>query len=219
MLNAVIFDLDGVLLSTDEQHYQAWLQIAREEGIPFDRDINERLRGVSRMASLEIILERASKHYDEETKQSLASRKNSLYVDLIEALAPSDMLPGAMDNLQELRKAGVQVAIGFSSRNTKHILQRIGLSNSFDAIADGNDIRRSKPDPEVFLTAMQRMGKAPGECLVVEDADAGVEAAIAAGMRVIGVGSASHNKKAAACVASLEGFSILHWLRRQNEQS
>jgi len=219
MLNAVIFDLDGVLLSTDEQHYQAWLQIAREEGIPFDRDINERLRGVSRMASLEIILERAAKHYDEETKQSLALRKNSLYVDLIQTLTPSDMLPGAMDNLQELRKAGVLVAIGSSSRNTKHILQRIGLSDYFDAIADGNDIRHSKPDPEVFLTAMQRLGKTPGECLVVEDAEAGVEAALAAEMRVLGVGSASRSKKATACVASLDGFSILRWLRRQNGQN
>lgn len=219
MINAVIFDLDGVLVSTDEQHYKAWLQIAQEEGIPFDRSINERLRGVSRMASLEIILERAEKHYDDETKQLLASRKNSLYVDLIQTLAPSDMLPGAMENLKILRSAGVLVAIGSSSRNTKQILQRIGLSDFFDAVADGNDIRRSKPDPEVFLVAMQRLGKTPGECLVVEDAEAGVEAALAAGMRVLGVGSASRSKKATACVASLDGFSILRWLRRQNVQS
>lgn len=214
-MNTVIFDLDGVLVSTDEQHYRAWKQIAEEEGIPFNRTINERLRGVSRMNSLDIILEQAEKHYTKEEKDALAKRKNDLYRNLIQTLMPEDMLPGALTNLNELQAAGIQVAVGSSSKNTQSILRRIGLSDFFDAVVDGNDIRLSKPNPEVFLMAMHRLGKTPGECLVVEDAEAGVEAALAAGMRVLGVGAASNSKKATACVASLDKFSILRWMRRQ----
>ena len=192
----VIFDLDGVIVSTDNCHYLAWKRMADEEGIAFDRNVNERLRGVSRMESLEIILERAEKSYTEEEKLALASRKNAYYVELIGSLTEKDILPGAMETLNLLKNSGVKVAIGSSSRNTPIILRQIGLSNAFDAIADGNAIKNSKPDPEVFLLAASLLKLDPRNCLVVEDADAGVEAALAGGMRVVGVGSASANSRA-----------------------
>jgi len=199
----VIFDLDGVIVSTDNCHYLAWKKMADEEGIPFDRTINERLRGVSRMESLNIILEKATKAYSEEEKQAMATRKNGYYVELIGSLTPGDMLPGAMDTFQMLKEKGIRIAIGSSSRNTPVILKQIQLENAFDAVADGNAITRSKPDPEVFLLAAKLLGLSPDNCLVVEDADAGVEAALAGGMRVLGVGGAAQNPKATFAAASL----------------
>ena len=143
----VIFDLDGVIVSTDDCHYLAWKRMADEEGIPFDRKVNERLRGVSRMASLEIILEKATKTYTEEQKVEMATRKNGYYVELIQQLTADAMLPGAMATLDMLKKRGVKIAIGSSSRNTPIILRQIGLDGYFDAVADGNQITHSKPDP------------------------------------------------------------------------
>lgn len=192
----VIFDLDGVIVSTDDCHYLAWKRMADEENIYFDREINERLRGVSRMESLSIILERASRSYSDEEKAAMAERKNAYYVALIGNLTPKDILPGALDTLKLLRERGVKIAIGSSSRNTPIILKQIGLENAFDGVADGNQITHSKPDPEVFLLAARLIGLEPKNCLVVEDADAGVEAALAGGMRALGVGSAANNPKA-----------------------
>jgi len=205
---AVIFDLDGVIVSTDDCHYEGWKMMADKEGIYFDRTINERLRGVSRMASLDIILERASKGYSEEEKLALATYKNDAYKQLVRKLTPADILPGAMETLKQLKAAGVRVAIGSSSKNTPIILERIGLADWFDAVADGNQISHSKPDPEVFLLAAQKLGIAPEQCLVVEDADAGVEAALAGGMQVLGVGSASGNPKATLTAASLDMIQL-----------
>ena len=192
----VIFDLDGVIVSTDNCHYLAWKRMADEEGIAFDRTVNERLRGVSRMESLEIILERAQKGYTADEKLELAARKNAYYVELIGSLTEKDILPGALETLELLKKRGIKVAIGSSSRNTPIILKQIGLSNAFDAVADGNAIRNSKPDPEVFLLAAKLLKLNPANCLVVEDADAGIEAALGGGMRALGVGSAAQNPRA-----------------------
>ncbi len=200
----VIFDLDGVIVSTDNCHYQAWKRMADEEGIPFDRKINERLRGVSRMESLAIILEKAVKEYTEEEKQAMAARKNGYYVELIGSLTDNDILPGAMDTLKRLKEKNIKIAIGSSSRNTPIILRQIGLTDTFDAVADGNAIRNSKPDPEVFLLAAKLLKLDPANCLVVEDADAGVQAALAGGMRVLGVGSASANPTATFRSENLE---------------
>ena len=200
----VIFDLDGVIVSTDNCHYLAWKKMADEEGIPFDRTINERLRGVSRMESLSIILEKATKEYTDAEKEAMAARKNGYYVELIGSLTPGDMLPGAMDTIRLLKEKGIRIAIGSSSRNTPIILRQIQLDNTFDAVADGNAITRSKPDPEVFLLAAKLLGLSPENCLVVEDADAGVEAALAGGMRVLGVGGAAQNPKATFAAQSLE---------------
>ena len=199
----VIFDLDGVIVSTDNCHYLAWKKMADEEGIPFDRTINERLRGVSRMESLSIILEKAEKNYSDSEKEAMATRKNGYYVELIGSLTPNDMLPGAMDTLKMLKEKGIRIAIGSSSRNTPIILKQIQLTETFDAVADGNAISRSKPDPEVFLLAAKLLNFSPENCLVVEDADAGVEAALAGGMRVLGVGGASQNPKATFAAESL----------------
>lgn len=199
----VIFDLDGVIVSTDNCHYLAWKRMADEEGIEFDRTVNERLRGVSRMESLAIILERATKAYTEDEKQEMAARKNAYYVELIGSLTADDILPGAMNVLTLLKEKGVKVAIGSSSRNTPIILKQIGLSDAFDAVADGNAIKNSKPDPEVFLLAASLLNLSPANCLVVEDADAGIEAALAGGMRCLGVGSASQNPSATFTAADL----------------
>jgi len=188
----VIFDLDGVIVSTDDCHYRGWKQLADEAGIYFDREINERLRGVSRMESLEILLEKAQKSYTDAEKVEMASRKNGYYVELISALTPEDILPGALDFASLAKEAGCKIAIGSSSRNAAAILERIGLSEYFDAVADGNDIKNSKPDPEVFLIAAEKIGLPPADCLVVEDADAGIEAGHAAGMDTLGVGFAAN---------------------------
>ncbi len=187
MIKAVLFDLDGVIVSTDGCHYRAWKRMADEEGIYFDEKINDRLRGVSRMASLEIVLERASRSYTEEEKVALAARKNDYYRDLIRELTPSDILPGAMENLNELKENGILVAVGSSSKNTPLILRRIGLDAFFDAVSDGNNISHSKPDPEVFLKAAEMLGTDPADCLVVEDADAGIEAGRRGGMKTLSV--------------------------------
>lgn len=187
MIKAVIFDLDGVIVSTDDCHYEAWKKMADEEGIYFDKTINNRLRGVSRMESLEIVLERAEKEYSEEEKVQLAERKNDYYKELITRLTPNDILPGAKENLEELRSKGIKIAIGSSSKNTPVILKQIGLAEFFDAVSDGNNITNSKPDPEVFLKAAEMLGIPVNECMIVEDADAGIEAGKRAGMKTLSV--------------------------------
>ncbi|CAJ1313879.1 beta-phosphoglucomutase [Paenibacillus nuruki] len=187
-IKAVIFDLDGVIVSTDQYHFEAWSKISEEEGIPFNETINHQLRGVSRMESLDIILQRATKTYSDEEKLQLAEKKNEYYRQSLQHLSPSDLLPGVEYTLKTLKQNNIKIAIGSSSKNTPTILKQIGLDKEFDAIADGNDITRSKPDPEVFLLAATRLDIVPEECLVVEDALAGVEAAIAGKMNVAAVG-------------------------------
>jgi beta-phosphoglucomutase len=205
---AVIFDLDGVIVSTDEFHYLAWKELADAEGIPFDRNDNERLRGVSRMESLEILLEKASKTYSDAVKLDMAERKNTIYRGLLERLSPADLLPGVAGVLEGLRARGVKIAIGSSSKNAGPILQAIGLADAFDAVADGTHITRSKPDPEVFTLAAQRVDVLAEHCLVVEDAHAGVEAGLAAGMRVLAVGSAADHPSATLRAKDLSAISL-----------
>jgi len=196
-VTGIIFDLDGVIVSTDEFHYQAWQRLADEQGIPFDREVNHRLRGVSRMESLDILLEKAGREYSDAEKLEMATRKNGYYLEALETrLTPRDILPGVMPCLESLRQRGLKLAIGSSSKNSPTILRKIGLENYFDATADGNDITQSKPHPEVFLLAAERLGLPPEQCLVVEDAEAGVTAALAAGMRVVAVGAATGDPRA-----------------------
>ena len=199
----MIFDLDGVLVSTDECHYQAWKCLADRENIPFDRSINERLRGVSRMQSLEIILERAQKKYDDAQKAEMAEFKNGVYRTKIMALTPNDILPGVPELLALLRSKGKKLAVGSSSKNTRTIMERIGLWGAFDAVADGTDIAKSKPDPEVFLVAAAKLGLPADRCVVVEDAYAGIAAGKAAGMKTVGVGTAQNCPDADFGCASL----------------
>lgn len=201
---AVIFDLDGVLVSTDNCHYLAWKQLADEEGIYFDREINERLRGISRMESLEIVLEKAERKYSDDEKTEMAERKNSYYVELVKKIDDSALLEGAVEFVSYVKKNSIKTAIGSSSKNTNLILNQTGIYSLFDAIVDGNNIKKSKPDPEVFLKAAERLGIAPSECLVCEDADAGVEAALGAGMHVLAVGYAKDNIKATYSALNLK---------------
>ena len=203
-----IFDLDGVVVSTDNCHYEAWKQLADGENIYFDRKINERLRGVSRMESLEIILEKADREYTKDEKIEMAECKNGYYVDKVKRLDKSAVLPGAINFINSLKEIGVMVAIGSSSKNTKLILEKTECAGLFDAVADGNDIKNSKPAPDVFLVAAERLGLKPSECIVVEDADAGVEAALAAGMDVLAVGYAKNNKKATYSADGLNDVNL-----------
>ena len=189
-IKAVIFDLDGVLVTTDELHYQAWKQMADREGIYFDKVINNRLRGVSRVASCEIILEKADKTYTTDEINEMCTFKNDIYVQLLDSLKETDTLPFVRETLTTLKNAGIKVAIGSSSKNTKKILTKLGIIDWFDAIADGTDITHSKPDPEVFLCAAKKLGLEPADCAVVEDAHAGIEAAKAGGMLACAISDA-----------------------------
>lgn len=196
MIKGVIFDLDGVIVSTDNYHYLAWKKIADEEGIFFNREINNRLRGVSRMASLNIILERAKKVYSEAEKEALAKKKNELYRASLSSLKPSDILYGVGDLLGFLKNKGIKTAIGSSSKNTKLILSKIGLEDAFDAVADGTMVSHSKPNPEVFLKAAELLSLKPQDCIVVEDAVAGIDAANNGGFISAGVSEAGKYEKA-----------------------
>lgn len=189
-MKIVIFDLDGVIVSTDELHYRAWKQIADQEGIYFDRSINHRLRGVNRASSLEIILERANRTYSHIEKEVLMTRKNQLYVNSLNELSEKDILPGVLDVLKELKMRNVKIAIGSSSKNAKIILEKIGLIALFDYISDGTMIKRSKPEPDVFLNVSNFFNLNPENCIVVEDAKSGIEAAKAAKMMALAVGDA-----------------------------
>lgn len=195
-MKSVIFDLDGVIVSTDDLHYRAWKCMTDREGIPFDREINNLLRGVSRAASLEIILRKSPKVYTEQQKAELMQYKNNIYVKLLDSLSSADLLPNVGALLKKLKNDGVKIAIGSSSRNTKKILEKIGLNDTFNAVADGTEIRHSKPDPEVFLKAADKLGEKPQNCLVVEDAAAGIQAAKAGNMTAVAIGDAKRSELA-----------------------
>lgn len=190
----IIFDLDGVICCTDQYHERAWREIAEEFGIYFDPAVSNRLRGVSREESLEIILEHAGKVFSPEEKKKMAEKKNAIYIKLLDRMSPGDLEEDVRSTLEQLRNRGCLLAIGSSSKNTRKILDKIGLGNYFDAVCDGNEITHSKPDPEVFLKAAGKIGLAVSECLVVEDACAGISAASAGGFDSAGLGDAAKDK-------------------------
>lgn len=210
MLKCVIFDLDGVLVSTDELHYQAWKAIAEKLGVPFTREDNMRQRGVSRMESLEVVLEKCPHIFAQEEKLALATEKNDLYRSMLSGLSADDALPGVRDTLAMLRARGVVTAVGSSSKNTPEILRRTQLEDGMQVVVSGLDITHSKPHPEVFSKAGERAGFAPEECLVVEDAETGVQAGKAAGMRVLAVGAAKDNRQADFRFETL-AEALPHW--------
>lgn len=207
-IKACLFDLDGVLVDTAVYHYRAWKKLANQLGFDFTLAQNEKLKGVSRMDSLNLILGWGQLEKTEEEKLELAARKNTWYVDMISRMQPSEILPGALDFLIRVREAGLKIALGSASKNSSLILERTGLQSFFDAIVDGNLVSRSKPDPEVFLKGAAILNVLPEECVVFEDAEAGVEAALSAGMRVIGIGDASVLKGATIVVPDLSGLSV-----------
>lgn len=190
-MKAVIFDLDGVICFTDKLHYKAWKAVADEQGIYFDEKINDRLRGVSRMDSLDIILEKADRTYSLDEKKEIAEKKNTIYVSLLDTMSEDDLDDVVKNALDTLRASGILLAIGSSSKNTKKILEKLGLKDFFDAISDGTNITKSKPDPEVFLKAAEMLGVEPSEAVVVEDAFSGIDAAIAGGFKCVGIGEAA----------------------------
>ena len=189
MIQGIIFDLDGVLVSTDEMHYQAWKRLAQELGITgFSREDNQRQRGVSRMASLEVVLEKAERTYTDEEKTEFAERKNNYYLELLEDMDESAVLEDVKKVLKELKEKGLLLAVGSASKNAPVILEKTGLMPYLDKISCGLDTTKSKPDPEVFLVAAKKLGLSPKDCLVVEDSAAGIVAAAAGGMKSLGVG-------------------------------
>ena len=194
MIKAIIFDLDGVLVSTDELHYRAWKALAGRLGVPFDRAKNDRCRGISRMASLDIVLEDAPTAYTQAEREAFAAEKNETYRAMLASLTPADTLEGVLPTLAELRRRGYRLALASVSKNAPLILEHTGLDRYLDAVADGNCITRSKPDPEVFLRAAEKLGMACESCAAMDDALAGIEAGRAAGMLTIGFGDSAKNK-------------------------
>lgn len=194
---AVIFDLDGVLVFTDKYHYLAWKSLADRLGIPFSKEDNDRLRGVSREESLDIILEKyRGEAISRQQKEEYLKEKNDIYRSSLGSMTGDDVSPMVRETLAILRQKGYLLAVGSSSKNTSYILERTGLTGAFDAVADGTMISRSKPDPEVFLKAAEFLEQNPSDCLVVEDAEAGVTAAHAAGMDVAAIGVATESDRA-----------------------
>lgn len=208
-IKACLFDLDGVIVDTAKYHYIAWRELASELGFDFSTKDNERLKGVSRMASLEILLEVGKiTNISDEQKQEMAARKNANYVTLISNMKPDEVLPGAEDFLRELRKNGIKIALGSASKNAMTILNRLHLTELFDAIIDGTKVSKAKPDPEVFLKGAEALGMKPQECVVFEDAEAGINAAIAGGMKCVGIGSPEILCKANMVVDGLHQMSV-----------
>ena len=183
---AVIFDLDGVLTDTAEYHYRAWRRLAEEEGLPFSREDNEKLRGVSRRASLELILKGSSR--SEEEMLEMMDRKNSYYRSLIKTMDSEDLLPGALEIVKQLRRLEVKLALASASKNARDVVERLNLEDYFEIIADGNSVEKAKPAPDLFLFVADKLKVAPRCAVVVEDAEAGIEAALAAKMAAVGIG-------------------------------
>ena len=208
-MRAAIFDLDGVIVDTAKYHYLAWKRLANENGFDFTEADNERLKGVSRTRSLEILLEIGALSVDEAARQVMATQKNKWYVEYIQHMDASEILPGAAEYLQMLRNRGVKTAIGSASKNTPLILERVGIMSLFDVVIDGTKVRQAKPNPEVFLRAASELDIPPASCIVFEDAEAGIEAARRAGMGAVGIGRPIALKDADMVVAGLYQLVVL----------
>ena len=202
-MELAIFDLDGVIVDTAKYHYLAWKRLAREQGFDFTETDNERLKGVSRMRSLEILLEIGGVSADGPARQEMAARKNTWYVEYISRMDTSEILPGAAEYVRHLRSKDVKTAIGSASRNTPLILERLQIASLFDVVIDGHRVERAKPDPEVFVLGAQTLNVLPEHCVVFEDAEAGIEAARRAGMGAVGIGRPAVLKDADVVVPSL----------------
>lgn len=207
-IKACLFDLDGVLVDTAVYHYKAWKRLANTLGFDFTEEQNEQLKGVSRVESLNKILAWGGVDKTDEEKEELASLKNSWYVDMITKMTPAEVLPGTVDFLTAIHKAGYKLALGSASKNSGIILEKTDLAHFFDEIVDGNMVAKSKPDPEVFLKGAELLGFAPDECVVFEDAVAGVEAAKRGGMKAIGIGKKNVLSQADVVVSGLDKLTV-----------
>ena len=188
-IKACIFDLDGVIVDTAKYHYKAWKRLANELGFDLTPEQNEKMKGISRMESLDMLLEIGNQEASRRDKKKLADIKNSWYREYIGEMQPQDLLPGALEFLEELTEEHILIAIGSASRNAPTIVRQVQIGTYLDALIDGSKVKKGKPDPEVFLKAAEEIGAEPEHCVVFEDAQAGIEAARNGGMRVIGVGS------------------------------
>jgi beta-phosphoglucomutase len=207
-IKACIFDLDGVIVDTAVYHYKAWKRLANELGFDFTEEDNEKLKGVSRVRSLDLILQWGGVTKTEAEKEELAARKNDWYVEMINHMTPAEILPGAKEFLEKCRAAGIKTALGSASKNSMTILDKINMTGFFDAVIDGNKVTKPKPDPEVFLKGAEALNVAPADCVVFEDAIAGVEAAKNGGMKVVGIGSPTVLTQANLVVSGLNEMSL-----------
>lgn len=207
-IKCCLFDLDGVIVDTAKYHYLAWKRLANELGFEFTEDNNERLKGISRMKSLEILLEIGGLDLNENTKLKLADKKNSWYVEYISKMTPDEILPGVKNFIEDLKRRNIRTTIGSVSKNTRTILKNVGLTSYFDVIIDGTKITHAKPNPEVFLKGAKELNIDPKNCVVFEDAKAGIEAAINAGMYSVGIGSSDILGKANLVVPGFEEMSF-----------
>jgi len=207
-LEACLFDLDGVIVDTAKYHFIAWRQLADELGFVFTERDNERLKGVSRQRSLDILLEVGGLSLSEDAKAKLAAKKNGIYLDYIRKMTPDEILPGAQEFLWEFKAAGLKTALATASKNSALILDLLKIRPLFDVVVDGNKVSRTKPDPEVFLKCAEELGVEPKRCVVFEDAEAGIEAALAAGMFSVGIGDPAILKKAHIVAPGLGGISL-----------
>lgn len=205
---ACLFDLDGVLVDTAVYHYQAWKKLANSLGFDFSHAQNEQLKGVNRMRSLDMILNWGGITKSDAEKEELATLKNTWYVDMINKMSASEVLPGSAALLQQLKAQGIKIALGSASKNSGLILERTNLTHFFDAIVDGNSVTSSKPDPEVFLKGAELLSTPPENCIVFEDASAGVQAALAANMSVVGVGEAENLPGTDLIIKDLSGVTV-----------
>ena len=207
-IEAVIFDLDGVIVATDELHFYSWQKLADEEGIDFNDAIYENMRGKSRSEGLNALLKRSEHFYSDQEKLMLANRKNSYFLQYLSSLSFKDVLPGVIELLDKLKLAGINLAIGSSSKNALITLEKIGLLNYFDVIVDGTDVLEGKPNPQIFQIVSDKLRVPPHKCLVIEDSLAGVEAAVALGMPVVGLGNAAKYEVVSLPVESLTNIKI-----------
>jgi beta-phosphoglucomutase len=208
LIKACIFDLDGVIVDTAKYHFIAWKQLADELGFEFTKTHNELLKGVSRMRSIDILLEIGNIEKSEAEKQVLAAEKNERYVAFISRMTPDEILPGVHQFLHGLKEKGIRIALGSASKNAPMILERIALAHLFDAVVDGNQVAKAKPDPGVFLKGAEKVKTDPSECIVFEDAMAGIEAAKAGGMRCVGIGNADILGEADLVIPGFMDFTV-----------
>lgn len=218
-ITACIFDLDGVIVDTAKYHYQAWLKLAKQLDIPFNEAENEKMKGISRMDSLEMMLALGDKKYSDIDKQKYCAAKNTWYLDLVTDMDKSEVLPGIVDFIAQLKEEKIKIALGSASKNARKILHLVGLTESFDAIVDGNDVIKSKPDPEVFLNGAALLGSKPEETIVFEDSAKGIDAAIAGSFKTVGIGQDVHLGHADTVVENLVGLSISEISKRLESQS
>jgi len=206
-MKACIFDLDGVIVDTAKYHYLAWKRLAAELGITLSEEVNEKLKGVSRIESLEIILKIKGITLSALEKENLANKKNEWFVEYIHLMKPDEIFPGVKELLNQIREDNIKIGLASSSKNAKAVLKLLDIEMEFDVVVDGNMIHNTKPHPEIFLKAAQDLNSQPSDCLVIEDAEAGIEAAVRAGMKCIGIGSLNQLSKANLVVSKLSDIN------------